>query len=100
MHAFESVIVDQPGSPFRQRVWDSMREIECGDVVSYGELAERVGNPRSYRAVGSACGENLAAPFVPCHRVVAAAGIGGYGYGLEVKRALLIHEKVIDSRIK
>lgn len=100
VHAFEAIMVDQPGTPFRHSVWSSMREIKFGDVLSYGELAEWAGTPRSYRAVGSACGENLAAPFVPCHRVVAAGGIGGYGYGLEVKRALLTHEKVSDPRIK
>jgi methylated-DNA-[protein]-cysteine S-methyltransferase len=99
-HALDRVQVNQPGSVFRQSVWESMRTIEFGDVSSYAELAESAGNPRAYRAVGTACAENLVALFVPCHRVVASMGIGGYGYGLDVKHALLAHEKASDPRIK
>ena len=99
-HALDRIRVEQPGSAFRQSVWESMRAIRFGEVNSYAELAESAGNPRAYRAVGSTCAENLVALFVPCHRVVAAQSIGGYGYGLDVKRALLAHEKAFDPRIK
>lgn len=98
--ALDRVRVRQPGTPFRQQVWASMRTIGFGDVDSYAELAERSGSPRAYRAVGTTCAENLVALFVPCHRVVASNGIGGYGYGLDVKRALLAHEQAMDPRIR
>lgn len=98
--ALDRVPVRQPGTPFRQQVWASMRTIGFGDVDSYAELAERSGSPRAFRAVGTTCAENLVALFVPCHRVVASNGIGGYGYGLDVKRALLAHEQAMDPRIR
>ena len=98
--ALDRVRVEQPGSAFRQAVWESMRAIKFGEVNSYAELAESAGKPRAYRAVGTTCAENLVALFVPCHRVVAAQSIGGYGYGLDVKHALLAHEKASDPRIK
>ncbi|MSO26875.1 MAG: methylated-DNA--[protein]-cysteine S-methyltransferase [Candidatus Nanopelagicales bacterium] len=90
--ALDEVEVAQFGGPFQQGVWVAMRTIEPGTTDTYGGLAMRAGRPRAYRAVGTACSVNLVAPFVPCHRVVAASGIGGYGYGLDVKRALLKHE--------
>ena len=63
--------------------------------MSYSQLAQEIGKPKAARAVGSACGANRVAPFVPCHRVVAADGsLGGYGYGLAVKEWLLAHEEV------
>ncbi len=97
--ALDRVAVAQPGTEFRQQVWTSMRGITYGEVDSYGELATRAGRPRAFRAVGTACAENLVALFVPCHRVVASNGIGGYGYGLDVKRKLLAHEKAKDPRL-
>jgi len=91
--ALTAVRVDQPGSPFQQECWSAMRGIRAGVVVTYGELAARAGRPRAHRAAGSACARNAVAPFVPCHRVVASDGsLGGYGYGLDVKHALLAHE--------
>jgi methylated-DNA-[protein]-cysteine S-methyltransferase len=87
-----TVAVQQPGSPFRQRVWESMREIPAGEVASYGELAMDAGSPGAARAAGTACGSNQIALFVPCHRVVASNGIGGYQFGLELKEQLLAFE--------
>ncbi len=92
LSALGEVEVAQDGGPFQQVVWAAMRTIAPGTVDSYGGLAARAGRPSAYRAVGTACSVNLVAPFVPCHRVVAANGIGGYGYGLAIKRALLEHE--------
>lgn len=91
--ALERVAVRQHGTTVQQQVWDALREVQPGEPVSYSEMAQLIGRPRAARAVGSACGSNHVAPFVPCHRVVAAhGGLGGYGYGLAVKRWLLAHE--------
>lgn len=92
--ALDEVLVRQPGGAFQQGAWAAMRGIAPGTVQTYADLAKRAGSPRAYRAAGTACSSNLVAPFVPCHRVVASNGIGGYGYGLQVKRALLEHEGV------
>ena len=90
--ALDEISVRQRGGPYQCEVWLHMRMIRPGTVDSYGELARRSGRPRAFRAVGTACSSNLIALFVPCHRVVASNGLGGYGYGLQVKRALLDHE--------
>jgi O-6-methylguanine DNA methyltransferase len=83
------------GTAFQQRVWNALRRIQPGETCSYGEIAKRIGNPQSARAVGSACGANPIPIFVPCHRVLAAGGkIGGFSCGLEVKRRLLALEGI------
>lgn len=83
------------GTPFRTRVWEQLRQIPYGQVISYGELARRIGQPGAARAVGGANHHNPIAIIVPCHRVIAAGGaLGGYGGGLELKRALLRLEGV------
>ena len=87
-----TVAVQQSGSPFRQRVWESMRDIPEGEVATYGELATDAGSPGAARAAGTACGSNQIALFVPCHRVVASNGIGGYQFGLDLKQDLLEFE--------
>lgn len=83
------------GTPFQQQVWRALRRIPAGDTMTYGGLAERLGT--SARAVGNACRANPVPLLVPCHRVVAARGAGGYdgargGPRLTVKRWLLEHE--------
>jgi len=88
--AFDSVSVVLDGVGFHQQVWRAMREIPAGQVRTYGQLATAAGRPRAARAAGSACANNPVAPFVPCHRVVpAAGGVGNYGFGPQVKVALL-----------
>ena len=83
------------GKPFRARVWAQLRQIPYGQVISYGELARRIGQPGAARAVGGANHHNPIAIIVPCHRVIAAGGaLGGYGGGLELKRTLLKLEGV------
>lgn len=78
------------GTEFQRSVWLALPHIPYGQVVSYAELARRVGRPTAYRAVGQANGANPLAIFLPCHRVVASGGaIGGYGGGLDLKRWLL-----------
>lgn len=81
------------GTEFQQRTWDVLRAIPFGEVQSYGWVANEMAQPRATRAVGTAIGANELLVFIPCHRVVAARGLGGYSRGLEVKRRLLEHER-------
>jgi methylated-DNA-[protein]-cysteine S-methyltransferase len=82
------------GTPFQREVWAELSRIPYGETISYGELARRVGRPNGPRAVGQANGRNPIPIIVPCHRVLASNGIGGYGGGLKVKRSLLALEGV------
>jgi O-6-methylguanine DNA methyltransferase len=83
-------------SPFQRELADVLRAVPRGEVVSYGELAALAGRPGAARAAGAFCAANRFAFVVPCHRVVAAHGIGGYGAaGLGVKRRLLALEGVV-----
>lgn len=78
------------GSKFQQKVWAEMRKIPYGETISYSEMAQRVGNPKAVRAVGSACGANPIPLAIPCHRVLRNDGsLGGFGWGLPVKHKLL-----------
>ncbi|MEL6984995.1 MAG: methylated-DNA--[protein]-cysteine S-methyltransferase, partial [Actinomycetota bacterium] len=91
--ALEEVPVDQPGTELQHKVWAELRAIPGGQTRTYTELARSAGRPKAVRAIGSACGRNLIAPFVPCHRALRSDGtLGGYYYGLDVKRWLLSHE--------
>ena len=81
------------GTAFQKRVWTALLTIPYGETVSYGEIARMV-DCRSAQAVGQAVGANPIALIIPCHRVIAAHGkIGGYEYGIELKRHLLEWEK-------
>lgn len=91
------------GTPFQLAVWQALREIPYGQTVTYGWVAERVGEARgrrtSARAVGGAVGANPIGVIVPCHRVLGAGGsLTGFGGGMEAKAALLAHEGVDLSR--
>jgi methylated-DNA-[protein]-cysteine S-methyltransferase len=87
------------GTPFQLRVWEELQRIPLGETISYSELAERIGNPKTVRAVGLANGRNPISIIVPCHRVIGADGsLVGYGGGLERKRWLLEHEEVVSGR--
>jgi methylated-DNA-[protein]-cysteine S-methyltransferase len=93
LEAIDGIDVDVDGTPFQEAVWRVLREIPCGETVSYREVAELVGRPAAVRAVGNAVGANHVGVVVPCHRVVASSGgLGGYGGGLDRKRWLLTHE--------
>ncbi len=83
------------GTPFQERVWAELRRIPVGTVISYGELATRLGDKNAMRAVGLANGRNPISVVVPCHRVIGADGtLTGYGGGLPRKTWLLNHEGV------
>jgi methylated-DNA-[protein]-cysteine S-methyltransferase len=82
-------------TPFQLALSDALRRIPRGEVVTYGELAALAGHPGAQRAAGTFCAHNRFPVVVPCHRVVAAAGIGSYGsHGPEYKRRLLALEHV------
>jgi AraC family transcriptional regulator of adaptative response/methylated-DNA-[protein]-cysteine methyltransferase len=86
--------LDIRGTAFQQRVWRALREIPCGETLSYAELARRLGVPGSARAVAGACAANRIAVAIPCHRVVrTGGGLAGYRWGIERKRALLDRER-------
>ena len=93
---FADVELVEPGwTPFQRELAAALRRVPPGEVVTYGELAALAGRPGAQRAAGSFCAANAFALFVPCHRVVAANGIGGYGsLGVEYKRRLLELEGV------
>ena len=81
------------GTPFQTDVWRGLLKIPYGESRSYAWLAESIGRPGAYRAVGAANGRNPLAIVVPCHRVIGADGsLTGYGGGLEAKQWLLDHE--------
>lgn len=85
--------LDVRGTAFQQRVWQALRSIPPGSTVSYSEVAERIGAPKSVRAVAQACAANAIAVAIPCHRVVRHdGGLSGYRWGLERKRTLLERE--------
>ena len=85
--------LDLRGTAFQVRVWEALRDVARGSMLTYSQLAERLGSPRAARAVGSACAANPVALVVPCHRIVRRDGsLGGYRWGLEVKEALLAAE--------
>jgi len=83
---------DPGGTPFQRAVWAAITDIPRGETRTYGQLARALGRPRAVRAVARACGANPLPLLVPCHRVVAADGSGGYLGGAARKRALLAAE--------
>jgi methylated-DNA-[protein]-cysteine S-methyltransferase len=86
-----------PGTSFQKQVWMALQDIPHGEVITYKELAARIGRPNSVRAVANAVGQNPLAPDIPCHRVVRSDGtIGGYSApgGAATKKKLLAKEGV------
>ena len=81
------------GAPFQIKVWEALLRIPSGHVTSYGEIAAAIGNPKAVRAVGTAVGRNPISLLIPCHRALRkSGGLGGYHWGLPVKRAILAWE--------
>lgn len=84
------------GTAFQKRVWQELQKIPFGQTVSYGEIAERIGNSKASRAVGMANGKNPISIIVPCHRVIGKDGsLTGFGGGLDIKKQLLNLEKSV-----
>lgn len=81
-------------SAFETKVYQALLQIPYGSVLSYKELAQKINHPKAYRAVGNANSKNDLPIFIPCHRVVASHGLGGYNGGLEIKKFLLELEGV------
>jgi AraC family transcriptional regulator of adaptative response/methylated-DNA-[protein]-cysteine methyltransferase len=81
------------GAPFQIKVWEALMAIPSGHVTTYSEIARAVGSPRAVRAVGTAVGRNPISWLIPCHRALRkSGGLGGYHWGLPVKRAILARE--------
>ena len=98
--AIDTVPVELNGTEFQKRVWQALRRIPAGSTLSYAELARRIAEPAAVRAVGAANGANPVALVVPCHRVIGSDGtLTGYGGGLERKRWLLTHERVVAPQL-
>ncbi len=88
--------VRQRSGEFRQHAWDVLRDVRPGEPITYTEYAARSGRPAAVRAAASACAMNAAALFVPCHRILRSdGGLGGFRYGLEIKKSLL--EREVDA---
>lgn len=91
--AIDAVAVRQRSGPFLEHAWEVLRGVH--EPITYTEYADRAGNAAAIRAAASACARNAAALFVPCHRVLRLDGsLGGYRWGLPVKRLLLNHEGI------
>jgi len=98
--ALDAIPAEMNGTPFQKTVWQALRRIPAGTTISYAELARRIGQPGSVRAVGSANGANPVAVIVPCHRVIGSDGsLTGYGGGLDRKRWLLAHEGLVERTL-
>lgn len=81
------------GAPFQIKVWEALLRVPSGHVTTYGELAQAIGSPKAVRAVGTAVGRNPVSWIIPCHRALRQTGaLGGYHWGLDVKRAMLAFE--------
>lgn len=86
------------GAPFQIKVWEALLTIPSGHVTTYSEIAQTIGNPRAVRAVGTAVGRNPISFLIPCHRALRkSGGLGGYHWGLPVKRAILAWESARED---
>jgi methylated-DNA-[protein]-cysteine S-methyltransferase len=90
--------LDLGGTGFQRRVWEQLVQIPYGETRTYAQVAVAIRQPSAIRAVGSANGQNPVAIIVPCHRVIrTGGGLGGYGGGLDAKRALLALEQSFSA---
>ncbi len=86
------------GTPFQKSVWTAISFIPWGTVCTYKELADKIGHPKAYRAVGMACNRNPVVIIIPCHRVLGSDGsLTGYAGGLDMKRKLLSLETALKK---
>jgi methylated-DNA-[protein]-cysteine S-methyltransferase len=88
------------GTEFQRTVWQQLRQIPCGEILTYGQLAQRIGRPTASRAVGMANGSNPISIVVPCHRVIGSQGaLTGYAGGVQRKQWLLQHEGYLPKNL-
>ncbi len=88
------------GAPFQIKVWEALLRIPSGHVTTYSEIADSIGHPKAVRAVGTAVGRNPVSWLIPCHRALRKSGaLGGYHWGLPVKRALLAYESARSEAV-
>lgn len=98
--AIDTVPVSQYGTPMQLTGWEALRRIAPGRPLTYSEFAAELGSPSAVRAVASICARNAPALFVPCHRVLRADGtLGGFAWGLDVKRRLLDREAAVGALV-
>jgi methylated-DNA-[protein]-cysteine S-methyltransferase len=97
--AIDEIPVEQyAGGEFMTHAWQTLRQVKPGEPVTYTGFAELAGRPRAVRAAAAACARNAAALFVPCHRVMRTdGGLGGFRWGLDVKKWLLGHERRLTA---
>ncbi|MBS1301103.1 bifunctional helix-turn-helix domain-containing protein/methylated-DNA--[protein]-cysteine S-methyltransferase [Loktanella sp. SALINAS62] len=93
LHGMGEARLHMIGAPFQIKVWEALMRIPSGHVSTYSEIAASIGSPSAVRAVGTAVGRNPVSLLIPCHRALRKSGaLGGYHWGLPIKRALLAHE--------
>ena len=98
--AIDDVAVAQQGTAMQVAGWTALRRIEPGHPLTYAEFAAELGSPQAVRAAASICARNAPALFVPCHRVLRTGGaLGGFAWGLDVKRHLLDREAGVPALI-
>lgn len=96
--AIDAISVRQRSGPFIEAAWQALRKTPPGQPTTYTILADAAGRPEAVRAAAAACARNAAALFVPCHRIIRRDGtLGGFRYGLDVKRTLRAHESACRS---
>ncbi len=92
------LILDLIGTEFQLEVWNALLQIPIGMTTTYAEIAKHIGRPKAVRAVGTAIGQNPIAYLIPCHRVVRTDGsLGGYRWGLEIKKKMLAFESSLKA---
>ncbi len=91
--------IDVQATAFQMQVWEELRKIPYGETLSYKQIAEKLGNPKAFRAVARACATNRVAVVIPCHRVVGSDGsLSGFRWGIERKKKLIETESTQKTR--
>ncbi len=97
--AGDDIPLDLHGTPFQLTVWDAVRRVPAGETRTYAQIAAEICRPLAIRAVGTANGANPVSILIPCHRLIRSdGGLGGYAWGLEMKRTLLQRERALIVR--
>ena len=90
----KEIVLNVYGTAFQQAVWNELLKIPDGETTTYQAIATTLNNPKAVRAVGTAVGQNPVSYLIPCHRVVRTdGGLGGYHWGIEIKKQILDNEK-------